>query len=90
LTKELAAVDPALREARKLANFPTGRFRIAYKSDMSTSLEDQGVTRFVSMLLNYDVYRHAQERNLKAALTSSKAALNAARSLGDEPLAISR
>ncbi|HEY7425710.1 MAG TPA: hypothetical protein VH682_15885 [Gemmataceae bacterium] len=90
LTQELAAVRPALEEARKLVNFPKGRHRIAYKSDMSTPLEDQTLTRLVSMLLTCDAHYHAQTRSPIAGLISSRAALNAARSLGDEPLGTSQ
>jgi hypothetical protein len=44
----------------------------------------------VTRLLAYDVLRHAQAGDMRPALTSCRAALNAARSVGDEPLIISQ
>ncbi len=91
LTKELNAVQPALKEARKLVEKPRGRHHLTYaRFVFDTLLADQQETRRVVGLLNYDALRNDQKRDMKAALLSSRAVLNAARSLGDEPFAISQ
>jgi hypothetical protein len=91
LKQELDNVRPALKEARKLADMPRGRHHIEYKRFiLDTVLNDQQETRRIVSLLNYDALRNDQKRDMKAALLSSQAALNAARSLGDEPFAISQ
>ncbi len=91
LTQELERVGPALNEARKLVNMPRGRHRITYKRNvLNTLLEDQQRSRNVVQLLLHDALQCDQRQDMKGALTSCQAALNAARSLGDEPLAISQ
>jgi hypothetical protein len=91
LCKELDGLRPALDEARKLATRPDGRHKITYlRNTLNTLLKDQSEVRGVTQLLTYDVLRQAQAADMKAALASCRAALNAGRSLGDEPLAISQ
>jgi len=91
LKKELEAVRPALEEARKLAKMPHGRHRITYpRNPIDTLLNDQQETRPVMKLLGYDALRHDQMNDMRSALISFRAILNAARSLGDEPTAISQ
>jgi hypothetical protein len=90
LAKELDGVQPALQEARKLADLPNGRHRLTFvRNVMATLLPDQQEARRVTQLLAYDAMRQAQAGDLKQALVSCRAALNAGRSLGDEPLLIS-
>ena len=50
----------------------------------------QSEVRRVANLLTRDALWHAQRLDLKAALASCRASLNAARSLGDEPVALSQ
>jgi hypothetical protein len=89
--KELNTVHPALKEARKLAERPRGHHHIAYKRNiLETLMNDQGEVRRIWRLLEYDALLHDQDRDMKRALISCRAALNAGRSLGDEPLAISQ
>jgi hypothetical protein len=91
LVRELDGVTPAVDEARKLAGLPRGRYPITYAPHpINTLLEDQQKSRVVAALLAYDARRLAQEGDLKAALASCRAALNAGRSLGDEPTGISQ
>jgi hypothetical protein len=91
LKQELENVRPALDEARKLAKMPRGRHHIAYtRNILSTRLGDQEHSRHVGSLLLCDALHYDQQRDTKKALTSCRAALNAARSLGDEPLSISQ
>jgi hypothetical protein len=91
LGKELEAVQPALNEARKLANMPEGHHRIHYKPNpYDTMLDDQQEVRRVCWLLRRDAMRHDHAGDLKSAMTSCRAALNSARSIGDEPIGISQ
>ncbi len=91
LKQELESVRPALEEARKLANMPRGRHRIVYERNvMSTLLNDQQHSREVVELLLCDALQCDQRRDMTGALISCQAALNTARSLGDEPLSISQ
>jgi hypothetical protein len=91
LATALDNVGPALREARKVADLPRGRYPIEYTPNpISTRLDDQQNARAVFALLAYDARRLAQAGDLKGAMTSCRAALNAARSLGDEPMGISQ
>jgi hypothetical protein len=91
LADELCQRQDALLEARKLADLPKGRHPIAFKSDfVSTLLPSQQNTRSILSLLQLDAMLRAQEGDMKGALHSCRALLNAARSLGDEPLLISQ
>lgn len=91
LTKGLATVRPALEMARKLADLPRGRHRIVYdRNPLATLLPDQLESRRMVKLLVYEAMRQNQQGETKEALISCRAALNAARSLGDEPIAISQ
>jgi hypothetical protein len=86
-----AGVVPALREARKLATLPLGRFPITYAPNpLHTRQDDQQHARSIAGLLAQDARRLAQAGDLKGALVSCRAALNAGRSLGDEPMSISQ
>jgi hypothetical protein len=91
LCRRLKEVDPALKEARKLADRPSGRHEIHYvRNVLETVLNDQQEARRVNRLLVYEAVRQAQAGDIHGALTSCRAALNAARSIGDEPLMITQ
>ena len=91
LRTEMIRAAGALAEARKLANLPQGRFPIAYSPDwigtLRPHLQD---SREVAHLLAKDALLRAQEGDADGALESCRAALNAARSIGDEPLPVSQ
>jgi hypothetical protein len=90
LGRELDAIGGAVEKARKLADLPKGRYPIQYpRNPMGVLLNDQQEVRRVTSLLRYDALRCAQAQDLKQATLSCQAALNSARSLGDEPLFIS-
>jgi hypothetical protein len=91
LARELEAVRPAVLKARQLAGLPRGRYRIAYQTNViATQLNEQAESRVIMALLRYDVLDRAQAADMKGAVVSCRALLNAARSLGDEPLALSQ
>lgn len=85
-----AQLQDALVEARKLKDMPKGRFPIRYSADFFTTLlNDQQNARRIFEMLQHDAWMRAQSGDLDAAVESCRAGLNAARSLGDEPLLIS-
>ena len=92
LKQELDKLLPALQEARKLSALPRGRHHLEYQSFFPSMLLPGGQqeTRRIVRLLCYDALRHDRERDLISALNSCQAAFHAARSLGDEPFAISQ
>jgi hypothetical protein len=91
LKKELADLQPALREARKLADMPRGRHRLVYERLVyETLLADQDGVRRIAHLLDCDAVRHDQDGDMENALISCRAILNTARSLGDEPIVLSQ
>jgi hypothetical protein len=91
LNRELEKVRPALDEARKLTKMVRGRHHIVYeRNTLETRLNDQGEARRITILPAYDALRYSQIGDGKNALISCRAALNAGRSLGDEPITLSQ
>jgi hypothetical protein len=92
LHKELERARPALAEARKLADLPDGRFvfeRVGYDHDATFNRSAADI-RVVVQLLGYHAILCAQDGNLGEACASYRAALNAARSVRDEPILVSQ
>src|SRR5207253_1916185 len=82
---------PAMVEARSLANFPEGRHPVKYSRDGLTTLVPHAQdTRQVAELLSLDALGQALDGHFGEALTACRAAVNAGRSLGDEPAAITQ
>jgi hypothetical protein len=83
----LGPARPMLLEARKLATFDRGRYEVQWnlKDPLATELPHLGVVRDVVDLLSLDAEVWAHEGQLDEALVSVRAALIAARSIGDEP-----
>lgn len=91
LSREMARVRAAVEEADKLHDMPHGRHILHYKRNpIATLLTDQSKVRDVVSLLIYEAVRQNQKGESKRALAACQAALNAARSLGDEPMLISQ
>jgi ABC-type transport system involved in multi-copper enzyme maturation permease subunit len=91
LRAALDAVAPALTEARALVDLPEGRFPVVWAPDgISTRLPHLAMAHGVANLLAYDVLLRAQEQDVEGALTTCRALLNTARSIGDEPALISQ
>jgi len=91
LTKELQSMKPALDVAGQLADMPRGRYRIHYeRNPIATLLPHLQESRRLVDLLGYEAMRQNQQGETKNALTACRAALNAARSPGDEPIIISQ
>jgi hypothetical protein len=91
LDANLNDLGPALAEARKLADFSTGRFLIRYGADgYSTPLPHLEALRSVEYLLELDARRSAHHGEMAAALHSARALAGAGRCVGDEPLSHSQ
>jgi hypothetical protein len=91
LRTELKRAAAALAEARKLKDYPEGRYPITYSADfVTTPLPHVQEARMVVYLLQFDVLLRAQEGDADGALESCRAILNCGRSVGDEPLSISQ
>jgi hypothetical protein len=87
---ELENLEPALAEARKLADLSRGRFPIVYSADgISTVLPGQ-VTRSIVTWLRLENIEKAEKGEIGKALLSNRAMLNAGRTLYDEPTYISQ
>jgi len=91
LKAELAPADGALPVARRLADFPTGRYSIHWNPDViGTPLSHLQEARRIALLLNFDAILRAQQGDTDGALVSCHAASNAGRTIGDEPFAVSQ
>jgi hypothetical protein len=88
LKKELEKTAPALQAARKLIHLSRGRFP---KSDSGENRDSsfQEVRR-VATLLHLDSILRAQDNQTDEALVTAMGILNAGRSIGDEPKALSQ
>ena len=91
LRKEMKRASPALVEARKLVDMTEGRYPITYSADfISTLIPHTQDARGIARLLSCDAHLRAQELDADGALASCRGALDAGRSVGDEPLLISQ
>ncbi|MHB1423286.1 MAG: hypothetical protein ACYC3I_08840 [Gemmataceae bacterium] len=91
LSKELASARTALNIALKLADMPRGRHPLHNASNpMATLLPHVQECRNIVNLLVYESMRRNQKGESKNAITACRAALNVARSIGDEPFYISQ
>jgi hypothetical protein len=91
VSEVLDALKPALQEARKLEHLPRGRFAIAYRTNPYATLIPQVQwARSVAALLVLDALRGVEEGDCLQAARSCRAAINAGRSIGDEPIAVSQ
>jgi hypothetical protein len=86
LRSELSRLQAALVEARKLVDYPDGRYPIVWKVDFfNTSVEEVQQSRWVCVLLAYDAFLRAQDGDTEGAWLSGHAAVNVGRAVGDEP-----
>jgi hypothetical protein len=91
LRAELANVAAAIDVARGLADRPRGRYDVAWTKDLvGTLVPHLGPVRQVTHLLVLDARLRALDGDTAGALRSCRAALNAGRSVGDEPIALSQ
>jgi hypothetical protein len=91
LRVELAKVAAALEKARQLADRPLGRYAVAWSQDLiGTLVPHLQQAREVARMLTLDALLRAQDGEMEEAMQSCRAALNAGRSIGDEPMHISQ
>jgi hypothetical protein len=91
LKEELQKAEKARAEARKLAQMPDGNLNITYAPNwIGTLLPTVQDTRQVASLLRDDAFLRAQEKDADGAVRSLLAGLNAGRSIGDAPMAVSQ
>jgi hypothetical protein len=91
LDAQMTALAPVLAEARKLADMPNGKHAIVYASHpLATLLPHAQECREIVSLLQYDAMNLSQQGKARESLRSCQAALNAGRSLDDEPFIISQ
>src|SRR5262249_6361508 len=77
-------------EARKLIDYPQGRFPIRYTNDgVSTLLPHVQDARNISFLLEYDALLRAQDGDVAGAWQNCRAIFHTERAVGDEPKLIS-
>jgi hypothetical protein len=82
----LGKAAAALAEARKLKDLPAGRFPVTPARDwISTDLSHLQRAREVVTLLEHQAQLQSQDGAADTALETSRAILNCARSMGDEP-----
>lgn len=93
LRQEVDAAAAALVEAAKLERLPHGRYTITWATGIAIlglRLDHLMAVRNVQMALQYQAILRGHEGDTAGALRSSRAALHAVRSLGDEPLLMSQ
>jgi len=80
----------ALDQARRLADMPRGRYDVRWKPDFcSTMLPHVEAIRKIGELLLQDAELAAHDGDFSRALRSTRAILQTARSIGDEPVLVS-
>jgi hypothetical protein len=85
----LDRMRPALAEARRLADFPDGRYRLEHNADyLSTELPHVQEAIRVVRLLDYDAVVQALDGDGEAAVRDCIAALHVPRYLRGEPMLI--
>jgi hypothetical protein len=90
LRRDFKPLTAALHQARRLTDMTRGRYTVHWTPDVfSTLVPHLQELRKVYVLLSGDVFLCAQDQALPQAWASSQAILNAAGSMGDEPMLIS-
>jgi hypothetical protein len=87
---DLEQYSEAVRIARKLADYLRGRHELRIgRAVIDTLLPETQAARSVAMLLRSDAAMRVHDGDADGAIDSSRAILNAGRSIGDEPFLIS-
>ena len=88
LRDAMKPVTGVISEARRMIDFPEGRFAITYGPDLfkSPMPEHHQMVRTTGFVLQLDGWLQLQDGQFEQAWKSSRAILNTGRSLGDEPL----
>jgi hypothetical protein len=90
LRQALADLGPALSEARRLIDYPRGRYPVQWAPNpAATALTCQDARRVASWL-SYDAMLRAEDGDHAGALTNGRAIFQTSRTVGDEPSGISQ
>jgi hypothetical protein len=89
LRANLEKAAAALEEGRRLKDFPAGRYDVQWAFLGGATILASQNAREAANLLRKDAWLRAQNRQIDGALDDVQAILNAGRSVGDEPSAIS-
>ena len=91
LADDMEKLAPAVAEARKLASMPLGKHKLVIAANpWTTLLNDQQETARSAALLRLYAWDRGTEWRNEGSLLACRACVNAGRSLGDEPIAISQ
>ncbi|SRR5579883_72457 len=91
LSSELSKMRPALDAAIKLADMPRGRHPLPLeRNPIDRPMPHLDQVRRISTLFVFEAMLRNQKGETKNALAACRAALNAGRSIGDEPFYISQ
>jgi hypothetical protein len=91
MAPEMKNAAEAIQIARQLIDQPRGRYAITYTKDyIGTLLRGIQEAREVAAMLQYDARFRAQSGDFDGAIVSCRALVNAARSIGDEPMLIAQ
>ena len=86
LRAELTRTAAAIEMARRLPEFPYGRFPLKWSKDfISTPFLHRMPARWVASLMMYDARFRAHEGDLAGALQDVRSIIHASRAIGDEP-----
>jgi hypothetical protein len=91
LRAELGKVAPAVAAARRLTDFPQGRYPLSWSPDgIGTLMPHVEQMDRVTRLLRLDVVRLVQDGDVDGACASCRALVHTGRSLGDESTLIAQ
>jgi hypothetical protein len=91
LRAELGKVAAAVEKARELIDRPRGRYAVVWSEDLlGTLVPHLDKPRAVARLLVHDALMRSMDGDADGAVRSCRAAVNAGRSIGDEPMGISQ
>jgi hypothetical protein len=89
LRKDLDELKPALVPLRQLADLPRGRYAVTWQKDMFSTLLPDTDAGFAAGILGCAAILNVEDGEVDRAVLDCRAALNAGRSIGDEPTLIS-
>jgi hypothetical protein len=90
LRAELKAADKALAQARRLVEFPAGRYPLKWSKDLNVILPHASVARLIVNMLRYDGLLRAHDGDSAGALQDIRAVLHVSRAMGDEPFLVTQ
>jgi hypothetical protein len=86
LRAELIRIGATIEMARRLPEFPYGRFPLKWTKDfVSTPFLHRMPARWVAGILTYDARLRAHDGDVAGALQDVRSILHASRAIGDEP-----